>query len=328
MSFTLLICVILFTLLFCYTNGFHDSANSIATIVSTKSLSVRSAVIYGAALNFCGAFFGIQVAKTIGIGIVSVVSITQLVILSALLGATIWNFITWHFGLPSSSSHALIGGLIGAAIAHAKLSVINIHGVMLKIVLPMIVSPILGIIVTFFLLTILLHFLHKVSVNRINNNFAKLQIVSTGFMAFSHGANDTQKSVGIITMALINFYALKDFHVSLWVVVICAAAMAFGSMLGGLRIIKTMSHKIVKLKPLDGFAAETSTSAILLLATYVGAPVSTTQIISGAIIGAGSCKNLGAIDWGVFRAVIVAWILTIPFCALLSAAIYYLISLV
>ena len=326
MNYMILIAAIIFTLVFAYTNGFHDSANAIATVVSTKVLSPRTAVIYGAALNFLGAFFGTQVAKTIGVGIVALGGINQTVIICALLSAIIWNIVTWFYGLPSSSSHALIGGLIGASIVHANIHIVNMHGVIYKIIIPMIISPILGIIITYIIMMLLLKIFHKFYVGKVNQAFGKLQLISSGLMAFSHGANDTQKSMGIITIALVNFYALKTFHVPLWVTIICATGMALGSMIGGWRIIKTMGQKIIKLKPMGGFAAETSAAGLLLAASHLGIPVSTTHVISGSIIGAGGAKRFSAINWRLFGNIVFAWILTIPTAMLLSGGLYFLVK--
>lgn len=321
-SFIFLIIVVVATLGFAYTNGFHDSANAIATVVSTKVLSPRVAIFYGTFLNILGAFFGIEVAKTIGVGLVDSGSINQLVIFCALLSATLWNIMTWVYALPSSSSHGLIGGLIGAAIAHSSTSVVNIHGVAYKVIIPMVVSPILGIVIAYVLIMVLLRTFHKVTPRHGYQYFGRLQIISSGLMAFSHGANDTQKSMGIITLALISYYSLNDFHVPLWVVSTCAISMGLGTMFGGWRIIKTMGHKVVRLKPIDGFAAETSTSLIILAASHFGIPVSTTHVISGSIIGAGGAKRFSAVKWNIFGNMVSAWILTIPACMLLAGILY------
>ena len=322
MASTILIIVIISTLVFAFTNGFHDSANAIATVVSTKVLSPRVAVIYGAILNFAGAFTGTAVAKTIGVGIIASFGVTQTVILCALLSAIVWNFVTWFFGIPSSSSHALIGGLIGAAAAHAGFSAVNIKGIWYKVIFPMIASPIFGIIIALVFMLVLLRIFYKMTPQLANKRFGRLEIISAGLMAFSHGSNDTQKSMGIITLALVNFYALKNFHVPLWVTAICALTMALGTMIGGWRIIKTMGQKMIRLKPIDGFAAETASSGIILLASHLGIPVSTTHTISGSILGAGGAKRFSAIKWKVFGNMVFAWILTIPLCALLAGGIY------
>ena len=325
MAVIILILAILTALIFAYTNGFHDSANAIATVVSTKVLSPRVAVTYGALFNFCGAFFGTQVAKTIGVGLVASGGINQTVILCALIGAIIWNIITWYYGLPSSSSHALIGGLIGAAMVHAGLAIVNIHGVTYKVLIPMVVSPVLGIIIAFVFVSGLLRVLHKITPHSANKHFGRLQLISSGLMAFSHGANDTQKTMGIVTIALVNFYALKSFNVPMWVTVVCALSMGLGTMIGGWKIIRTMGQKVIKLKPIHGFAAETSAAGILLAASHMGIPLSTTHVISGSIIGAGSSKRFSAVKWSVVGNMVFAWILTIPACILLSGGLFYLI---
>jgi PiT family inorganic phosphate transporter len=326
MSIIILILTIIIALVFAYTNGFHDSANAIATVVSTKALTPRVAVTYGALLNFCGAFFGTHVAKTIGVGLVATGSINQTVIICGLLGAIIWNFITWFYGLPSSSSHALIGGLLGASAMHASMKIINLHGVTYKVIIPMIISPILGIIISFIFIMLLLKIFHKLTPHKANKYFGNLQLISSGLMAFSHGANDTQKIMGIVTLALISFYSLKTFHVPMWVTVICALGMALGTMIGGWKIIRTMGHKIIKLKPIHGFAAETCASGMLLAASHMGIPLSTTHVISGSIIGSGSAKRISAVKWSVVGNMVIAWILTIPACMLLAGALYYVVT--
>ena len=320
----ILLVAIILALIFAYTNGFHDSANAIATVVSTKVLSPRIAVTYGALLNFCGAFFGTEVAKTIGEGLVSGTSITAMVIVFALLGAIIWNIITWYYGLPSSSSHALIGGLLGVAVVHGGFHVVKFGNVINKVIIPMVTSPLIGVLITFIFILILLWLVHKFTPHFVNKHFGHLQLISSGLMAFSHGANDTQKTMGIITIALVNFYALKSFQVPLWVIIICALSMALGTMIGGWRIIRTMGHKIIKLKPIHGFAAETCAAGMLLTASVMGIPLSTTQVISGAIIGAGISKRFSAVKWGIVGNMVFAWILTIPMCAVFSGLLYYL----
>jgi PiT family inorganic phosphate transporter len=322
---TLVFIVIITTLIFAYTNGFHDSANAIATVISTKVMSPRKAILYGAVLNITGAFFGIRVAQTIGVGLVSSISITQMVILCALLTAIIWNLITWFYALPSSSSHGLIGGLIGSAVAHSHIDAVNIPGIAYKVIFPMITSPILGMLLAYLMVILLFRLFYRITPRHGYQYFGKMQIISSGLMAFSHGANDTQKSMGIITLSLITFYNLQNFDVPLWVIITCAVSMGLGTMIGGWRIMKTMGHKIVKLKPIDGFAAETSTALIILSASHFGMPVSTTHVISGAIIGAGGAKRFSAVKWNVFFNIVCAWILTIPACMLLSSILYHVI---
>jgi len=326
MSVMVLILVIISALVFTYTNGFHDSANAIATVVSTKALSPRVAVTYGALLNFCGAFFGTAVAKTIGVGLVGSHGISQAVIICALLGAIIWNFITRFYGLPSSSSHALIGGLLGATIIHAGFTTINVHNLNHKVLIPMVTSPVIGMLIALIFALILLKIFHKITPRSANKYFSHLQVISSGLLAFSHGANDTQKTMGIVTIALVNFYALKSFHVPIWVTILCATGMAFGTMVGGWKIIHTMGHKVVKLKPIHGFAAQTSGAAILLTASHLGIPLSTTHVVSGSIVGAGSSERFSSVKWSIVGNMVFAWILTIPICMFLSGAIYYLVT--
>ncbi len=328
MSITLiiLILVIVAALAFEYINGFHDAANSIATVVSTKVLSPRNAIIYGASLEFCGAFFGTHVAKTIGAGIVDAASVTQAVILSALLGAIIWNLFTWYLGLPSSSSHALIGGLLGSAIVHSRFSVVKIQGLIQKIIIPMVTSPLLGFLVGFLVMLAILHMFAKAIPEKINKKFKGLQLLSAGVMAFSHGSNDAQKTMGIITLALVTYGALESFEVPVWVIVICAFTMAMGIASGGWKIIRTIGSKVIKLKPVHGFAAETSSAAIILTASHLGIPVSTTQVISSSIMGVGSTIRLSAVKWGIVGNIVCAWVFTIPVCMLLSGGLYYIFS--
>ncbi len=327
MTIIVLILVIVTALIFASSNGFHDSATAIATVVSTKVLSPRIAVVYGAVLNFAGAFFGTQVAKTIGVGLVASSSIDQTVIFCALLSAIIWNVITWFYGLPSSSSHALIGGLIGASIVHAGISIVNMHGVAYKVIIPMVISPIIGMIFAFLFVSALFRVFHRISARSASKYFGKLQIISSGLMLFSHGANDTQKTMGIVTLALVSFYSLKSFNVPIWVTIICATSMGLGTILGGWRIIRTMGFKIIKLKPVHGFAATTSAAGILLAASHLGIPLSTTHVISGSIVGAGSSKGFSAVKWGVVGNMVIAWVLTLPICIFLSAVIYLVTKL-
>lgn len=326
----LLALVIILALAFEYINGFHDAANAIATVVSTKVLSPRNAIIYGAVLNFFGAFAGTHVAKTIGSGIVSSETVTQAVILCALLGAIIWNLITWYFGLPSSSSHALIGGLLGSAIMHAGgFSIVNVKGLVEKVIIPMFTSPLLGYFVGFFIMLLLLHLFVKAVPERINKKFKGMQLFSAGIMAFSHGSNDAQKTMGIITLSLMTYGFLDSshgFHVPVWVIFSCALTMGLGTMAGGWKIIHTLGSKVIKLKPIHGFAAETTAASIILTASHFGIPVSTTHIISSAIMGVGSTIRFSAVKWGLVGNIIAAWVFTIPICMLLSGGIYFILS--
>ena len=327
MTLSFLILIIFIALVFEYINGFHDAANAIATVVSTKVLTPRTAVMYGATLEFIGALLGTHVAKTVGSGIVNTGSVTKTVIICALLGAIIWNLITWYLGLPSSSSHALIGGLIGASIIHSGgLSVVKIQGVIEKVVIPMITSPFFGLTIGFMFMAILLRIFHKAKPDNINKFFRKSQLLSSGLMALSHGMNDAQKTMGIITLALFTGKFISVFDVPIWVIFICAATMAAGTMSGGWKIIRTMGSKVIKLKPIHGFAAETSAAFIIISASTLGIPLSTTHVISTSIMGVGSTLRLSAVKWGVVNNIVTAWILTIPVCMALAGFIYFVIG--
>ncbi|WP_306547869.1 inorganic phosphate transporter [Desulfobulbus sp.] len=322
MVLTLLIFVVVASLIFEYINGFHDSANAIATVVSTKVLTARAAILYAGVLNIAGAFMGTHVASTIGKGIVATDSVTQGVILCALLSAIIWNLITWYYGIPSSSSHALIGGLIGATIAKAGYHVVHFEGVAKKVLLPMITSPLIGFAIGFLCMVSILWICAKANPNSVNKYFKKLQLVSSGIMALSHGSNDAQKTMGIITLALVSYHALPTFEVPYWVILGCAVTMGLGTMGGGWRIIRTMGTKMIKLKPVHGFAAETSAAAVILSASYFGIPVSTTHIISTSIMGVGSTRGIHALKWGIVGNIVMAWVLTIPVCMVIAGILY------
>ena len=322
MVLTLLILVVVTALIFEYINGFHDSANAIATVVSTKVLSARAAILYAGVLNIFGAFMGTHVASTIGKGIVATDSVTQGVILCALLSAIIWNLITWYYGIPSSSSHALIGGLIGAAISKAGYHVVLFDGVTKKVLIPMITSPLLGFAIGFFCMVTILWACSKAKPNTVNKYFKKLQLVSAGIMALSHGSNDAQKTMGIITLALVSYHTLPTFEVPYWVILGCAVTMGLGTMAGGWRIIRAMGSKMIKLKPVHGFAAETSAAAVILTSSYFGIPVSTTHIISTSIMGVGSTRGIHALKWGIVGNIVMAWVLTIPVCMVIAAILY------
>ena len=326
----LLIAVVAIALIFEFINGFHDCANAIATVVSTKVLSPRHAVLFGASLEFIGALTGTHVAKTIGSGIVNSEMITLTVIFCALLAAVLWNLLTWYLGLPSSSSHALIGGLLGATIVKAGVSAVHFSTLIDKVVIPMFTSPLLGFCVGFSFMLFLFRLLYRFNPQRINKRFRKLQLLSSGLMALSHGSNDAQKTMGIITLALLAGGVLHkgpngDFEIPLFVIIICALMMAAGTMNGGWKIIKTMGHKIIKLKPIHGFAAETSAAGLILTASHFGIPLSTTHVISTAIMGVGSTFHAHAVKWRIVGNIVTAWVLTIPACMILSSIIYYLI---
>ena len=325
MVLTLLIFVIVAAIIFEYINGFHDSANAIATVVSTKVLTARAAIVYAGILNIGGAFMGTHVASTIGKGIVATDSVTQGVILCALLSAIIWNLITWYYGIPSSSSHALIGGLLGAAIAKAGYHVVHFEGVMEKVLLPMVTSPLIGFVIGFLCMVTILWVCARANPNTVNKYFKRMQLVSAGIMALSHGSNDAQKTMGIITLALVSYHTLPTFEVPYWVILGCALTMGLGTMGGGWRIIHTMGSKMIKLKPVHGFAAETSAAAVILTASHFGIPVSTTHIISTSIMGVGSTKGIHALKWGIVGNIVMAWVLTIPVCMVIAAILYQIL---
>ena len=267
-----------------------------------------------------GALSGTAVAKTVGSGLVDGASITQVTVVSALLSAIIWDLITWYFGLPTSSSHAILSSLVGAAVATAGTGVIQQKGVE-KIVAALILSPILGLALGYFIMQLLIWIFQHKSPALVTKGFNRLQLVSAAYMAFSHGSNDAQKTMGIITMALVSYYKLPDFHVPYWVILLCATAMACGTALGGWRIIKTLGVRLVNLKPINGFAAEASAATIIEIGTRLGLPVSTTHIISSTIMGVGASKRLSAVRWGVGGNIMVAWVITLPACAVLGWAL-------
>jgi PiT family inorganic phosphate transporter len=318
----LLIAIVALALVFDYTNGFHDTANAIATSVSTRAISPRLAVLMAAGLNLLGALLYTGVAKTVGEGLVNTDLVTLPVVMSALIGAVVWNFTTWYFGIPSSSSQALFGGLIGAMIASAGLDGVIWSGVLEKIILPMIGSPVLGFIGAWILMTGLIWLVRKRQQGPVNKWFRRLQPISAGFMAFSHGANDAQKTMGIITLALFASGKIPTFEIPLWVKIACALAMAIGTYSGGWRIIHTLGSKVIKLDPIHGFAAETAAASVIQLATHFGFPVSTTHTITAAIMGVGSTQRLSAVRWGVAGNIVTAWVLTLPAAGLVGAGCY------
>jgi inorganic phosphate transporter, PiT family len=325
---TLLILVIIAALVFDYINGFHDAANAIATVVSTGVLPVRTAVILAGVLNFAGAILGTEVAKTIASGFADAGDVTQVVILAALLGASTWNLLTWWWGIPSSSSHALIGGLAGAVVAHAGVSAFNWNTLIKKVLIPLVVSPLLGFVTAFTLMIGLLWIVRRIRPARVQRGSRRLQLLSASAMATMHGNNDAQKVMGVITLALVAFMSsgatgMPEWMLPkgekpvppTWVMLACALAIALGTMAGGKRIIKTMGAKIIKITPLQGFAAETAGALTILLASLKGIPVSTTHVISASIMGVGASKRLSAVRWGVAGNIVVAWILTLPLAA-------------
>jgi PiT family inorganic phosphate transporter len=321
MELVLLVAVIAAALFFDFTNGFHDAANAIATSVSTRALSPRVAVLYAAVLNFAGAFVFLEVAATVATGIVDAEVVTLDVVLGGVVGAITWNLITWYLGLPTSSSHALIGGVAGAAIAANGFDVVKWGGLLDRVLVPSLLAPILGVAIAFALMLGVLWIIRKQAPGTVNRIFRRLQIVTAGFVAFTHGTNDAQKTMGIIALALIagGHIDADDFYVPVWVIVSAATAMALGTYAGGWRIIRTLGQRIAKLEPPQGFAAEATCAAILFTTGKLGFPVSTTHTISGSVLGAGATRRLTAVRWGVAGNILVAWVMTVPCAALVGA---------
>jgi PiT family inorganic phosphate transporter len=357
----LIFCVILIALIFEYINGFHDTANSIATVVSTKVLSPRQAVVLAALTNLLGALWGTAVAKTIASGLVDTAVVTQEVLVCALLGAIIWNLVTWYVGLPSSSSHALVGGLVGAAIAAAGSWKVVIwsqpvegpfwkgKGLLWKVIVPMLASPAMGFIIGFILMGFLYFALRQWKPRWVNAIFGKAQLASAASMGFMHGTNDAQKTMGIIALALVagsdegrlnslpgwlSFLQLPEppagqsMEIPMWIKILCAIVMAAGTAAGGWRIIKTLGHKMVRLQPVHGFAAEATSASIIGLASHFGIPVSTTHNISASIMGVGAAKRWNALRLTIVESMIWAWIMTIPVTATMAYSIFWLMRLV
>ncbi len=324
------ILTIIFALAFDYINGFHDTANSIATVVSTRVMTPRSAIMMAAILNFVGALVAHNVSKTISQGLVDPSGAPQTVVLAAVMAGIVWNLITWKYGIPSSSSHALIGGLVGAAIVHAGTDVVKWEGVIHKVVLPLFLSPMMGFLVGWIIMHVIYRVFSDAHPGKIGAGFRNLQRFSAAFMAYSHGMNDAQKSMGIIMLALVSGGMVPQSqlnnHPLLWVMIACATAMALGTSAGGWRIIKTMGHKIIRLEPVHGFAAETAAATVITLASRWGMPVSTTHVIAGSIFGVGCSKRASAVRWGVAIEMVIAWFLTLPAAAALAAVIYWLLE--
>ncbi len=353
----LLLVVLLVVLAFEYINGFHDTANAIATVVSTKVLTPRQALALAATANLIGAFWGTAVAKTIGAGLVDIAHVTTMTILCAMLGGIIWNLVTWYFGLPSSSSHALIGGLCGATLAsangnwhvliwskakvNAETGAVTMDGLFHKVIIPMITSPILGFVGGFVVMGLLFALIRNWRPHTINTVFAKLQIASAAGMGFGHGFADAQKTMGIIALTLftattagtldnapsfLGFLHTPKFEVASWVKITCALVMAAGTWAGGWRIIKTLGHKMVKMKPVHGFAAETTAASLLVVTGLMGMPVSTTHSITTSIMGVGAAKRWNSIRWSLVERIVWAWVLTIPVTSALSYVIYKVLT--
>jgi len=318
--------VIFFALLFDFINGFHDTANAIATSVTTRVLSPAQAIFMAAFLNFVGALVNTEVAHTIGQGIVDPLLINNKVLIAGLLGAIIWNLFTWFYELPSSSSHALIGGIVGAVAGSKGFAVLNGKGLVESIFLPLITSPVIGFVIAYIVMQLIFLLVGNLAHRFVNTHFSKLQIISAAFVAFSHGSNDAQKCMGIITAALFSAGLIPSFKVPPLVIFACALAMALGTSLGGWRIIKTLGSRIIRLEPVHGFAAEASAALVIISASLLGKPVSTTHVISAAIMGVGSTKRISAVRWTVARNIVNAWLLTAPMSAVVAYIAFILIA--
>ena len=335
MSFALLATIIIVALVFDFLNGFHDAANSIATVVATKVLSPFQAVIWAAFFNFVAAFvFGVPVAKTIGSGIVKPELVTPMIILAGLAGAVAWNVITWYLGLPTSSSHALIGGFAGAALTSRFIGTHTLTGILHwdkidMIALYMVLAPMIGLILGYTIMVIVSWLCYRSSPNKVDGWFRRLQLVSAACYSLGHGTNDAQKTMGIITILLYvyagGFKVGMQFDVPYWVILTCHAAIALGTLSGGWRIVKTMGLGITKLRPVGGFCAETAGAATIIGASLAGIPVSTTHTITGAIVGVGATHRLSAVKWGVAGRIVWAWVLTMPMAALVASGTYLLV---
>ncbi len=328
-SDVLLVIVIVTALVFDFTNGFHDTATAVATSISTRAVRPRLAVAGAAVLNFVGAFLSLKVADTVGKGFVSTGAVTGSVVFAALVGAIVWNLITWYYGLPSSSSHALIGGLVGAVLASRGAAFVSASGLFTKLIFPAIIAPCLAFAVAGLAIVLIYLAFARRRPGPVSHGFRLAQLLSGGALALSHGTNDAQKTMGVIALALVasGHISPHHFHVPVWVIVVSASAIGLGTFSGGWRIIKTMGTRIIKMDPAQGFAAQGAAAAVILAASSVGYPLSTTHVISGAVMGAGAAKRVSAVRWGVAGEIVRAWLLTLPAAAALSAIVYGLSSL-
>jgi PiT family inorganic phosphate transporter len=321
-SFAFIILIIGIALVFDFTNGMHDAANSVATIVSTRVLSPKQAVIWAAFFNFVAfMIFGTAVAATIGIGLINIAVVDPLVIFGALIGAISWNIFTWYLGIPSSSSHSLMGGYLGAAVAKAGFGVVIVSG-WIKIAVFIVLAPMLGLGLGFVLKILTTWLVYKKPLSFINLWSKRMQFVSAALYSLGHGGNDAQKTMGIIASLLYSSGHMREFHIPLWIVLSAHTAIALGTLSGGWRVVKTMGQKIVKLKPIDGFCAETASAISIFTATHLGVPVSTTHVITGAVTGVGTVKSAASVKWQVTIKIVWAWILTIPMSALCASLVY------
>jgi inorganic phosphate transporter, PiT family len=320
----ILVIVVATALAFDFTNGFHDTANAIATSVSTRALSPRTAVLIASVLNFAGAFISLKVAATVGKGVIDATAATTTVVFAGLIGAIAWNLATWYFGLPSSSSHALIGGLVGAAFVASGTKAVNGNGLIEKVIVPGLVAPVLAFVVAGIAILIAYRIVGRIRPGPVNRGYRLGQIVSGSLFSLAHGTNDAQKTMGIITLALIAHGNLSPdkFDVPTWVIISSAGAIALGTYSGGWRIIRTMGNRIIKMDPAQGFSAQGAGAAVVLTASHLGYPLSTTHVISGAIMGAGAAKRVSAVRWGLAGNIAVAWVLTLPAAALIGGIVY------
>ncbi len=322
----LLLAIVLAALIYDFFNGFNDCANAIATTVSTRALSPRAAIIMAWVLNFFGALSHTAVAATVGKGVVDPQQVSLTLVLVALIGASAWTGMASFSGIPVSVTHSLIGGLLGAGVVASGWEIIMVKGIT-KILLAMVISPICGFLGGLLLIVAVSWIFKGSSFRRVNRNFKRWQILSAAWMAFSHGMNDAQNAMGIIAMALVSYGALATFEVPLWVVIACASAMALGTSVGGWKVIKTMGSKVFKLQPVHGFSAETSAAAVIAGMSLIGTPISTTHVISTAIMGSGSSRGLSAVRWGIVKNIVIAWIITIPASAFIAGLLYFIVKL-
>ena len=328
MELGIVIAVVVVAVIFDYTNGFHDAANAIATSISTRALTPRVALAMAAVMNFVGAFLGTEVAETVGKGVIEAPEQSAsglIVVMAGLLGAITWNLVTWYFGLPSSSSHALIGGLVGAALAAVGTAGVQWLGIVEKVVIPMVVSPLVGFSVAGLLMVVIMWVFRNKSAGPVNRGFRLAQTISAAAMALGHGLQDAQKTMGVIFLALLTYGSVgPDDDIPLWVIVVAASAISLGTYSGGWRIMRTLGRRIIHLDPPRGFAAETTAASVLyVMAMGFGAPVSTTHTITSSVMGVGATKRLSAVRWGVARSIVVAWVVTIPAAAGAAALFYW-----
>ncbi len=322
----MLLAVLVLAVVFDYINGFHDTANAIATSVATRALRPQHALLMATAFNFIGAFAGTAVAKTIGAGLVDEQTTSQVVVASALIGAIVWNLLTWWLGLPSSSSHGLIGGLIGATVTAVGVGSLKLDGIVNKVLVPLVTSPVIGFLMALVLMVALTWTFRNAARKPLGAVFRRLQVFSAGYMAFAHGSNDAQKTMGVITLALFSAGVIPTNDVPVWVIVIAASAISLGTAIGGWRIMHTMGQRVVQLEPIHGFAAETTAATVLLATAHLGMPVSTTHVISSAIMGVGASRGVRGVRWGVARRILVAWVLTIPAAAIVGSLTWIILN--